>query len=52
MVGIPLTPVGEGGVIHIEAFVVPEISRVPNERLDIVRNNYPHLADIWLSDVC
>ena len=47
-----MTPVGGGGVIHIEAFVVPEISRVPNERLDIVRNNYPHLADIWLSDVC
>lgn len=52
VVGIPLTPVGGGSAIYIEAFVVPEISRVPNERLDIVRTNYPHLADIWLSDVC
>ncbi|XP_022801329.1 uncharacterized protein LOC111339019 [Stylophora pistillata] len=52
VVEIPLTPVGRGGVIHIEAFVVPEISRVPNERLDIVRNSYSHLADIWLSEFC
>ena len=52
VVGIPLTPLGGGGVIYIEAFLFPEISRVPNERLDIVHNSYPHLADIWLSDVC
>ena len=38
--------------MYIEAFVVPEISRVPNKHLNIVRNSYPHLADIWLSHAC
>ena len=52
VVGIDLTPVGGGKVMRIEAFVVPEISRVRNEHLEIARRNYPHLAQIWLSDVC
>lgn len=47
-----LTPVGGGNAIYVEAFVVPEISRVQNEHLELVRGNYPHLANIWLSDVC
>ena len=38
--------------MRIEAFVVPEISRVHNEHLEIARRDYPHLAKIWLSDVC
>ena len=38
--------------MRIEAFVVPEISRVRNEHLEIARRNYSHLAQIWLSDVC
>ena len=38
--------------MRIEAFVVPEISRVRNEHLEIARRNHPHLAQIWLSDVC
>ena len=52
VVGIDLTPVGGGKVMRIEAFVVPEISRVRNEHLEIARRNYSHLAQIWLSDVC
>lgn len=52
VVGLHLTPVGGGNVLPIEAFVVPEISTVPNEHLEIVRESYPHLANIWLSDVC
>ena len=52
VVGIDLTPVGGGKVMRIEAFVVPEISRVRNEHLEIARRNCPHLAQIWLSDVC
>ena len=47
-----LTPVGGGNAIHIEAFVVPRISRVQNEHLELVLENYPHLANIVLSDVC
>lgn len=51
-VRIDLTPVGGGKVLLIEAFVVPEISRVQNEHLEIVRKDYPHLSNTWLSDVC
>ena len=51
VVGIDLTPVVGGKVMRIEAFVVPEISRVHNEHLEIARRDYPHLAKIWLSDV-
>lgn len=49
---IDLTPVGGGKVSPIETFVVPEISRVQNEHLEIGRKDYPHLSHIWLSDVC
>lgn len=52
VVRIDLTPVGGGKVLPIEAFVVPEISRVQNEHLESVRMDYPHLSHIWLSDVC
>ena len=51
-VEIDLTPVGGGMVMRIEAFVAPEISRVQNEYLKIAREDYPHLEQIWLSDVC
>ena len=52
VVRIDLTPVGGGKVMTIEAYVVPEISHVHNEHLEIARKNYLHLAQIWLSDVC
>ena len=52
VVRIDLAPVGGGKVLPIEAFVVPEISRVQNEHLESVRKDYPHLSHIWLSDVC
>lgn len=52
VVGIDLTPVGGGKVMRIEAFVVPKISRVHNEHLEIACRDYPHFAKIWLSDVC
>ena len=50
VVRIELTPVGEGKVLPIEAFV-PEIPRAQNEHLEIARKDYPHLSHIWLSDV-
>ena len=52
VVRIDLTPVGGRKVLPIEAFVVPEISQVQNEHLEIVRKDYPHLSHIWLSDIC
>ena len=41
-----LTTVGRGNTIYIEVFVVPEISRVQNELLELMRENYPHFANI------
>ena len=47
-----LTPVGGGNAIYIKVFVVPKISRVQNEHLELASGNYLYLANIWLSDVC
>ena len=52
VVHVDLTPVGGGKISSLEAIVVPEISQVQNEHLEFTRNDYPHLANIWFSDVC
>ena len=36
----------------IEAYVVPEISSIQNGHVELARNEYPHLKDLWFSDVC
>ena len=36
----------------LEACVVPEISRTSNEHVEVVKNDFPHLRDLWFSDVC
>ena len=44
----------EGGqkVIQIEAYVLPEISTIQNEHVEFAKGEYPHLKDLWFSDVC
>ena len=44
-----LTPVRGGNAIYIKVFVVPKISRVQNEHLELASGNYLYLANIWLS---
>ena len=39
-------------ISSLEAIVVLEIPQVQNEHLKIARKDYPHLANIWFSDVC
>jgi hypothetical protein len=39
-------------VVSVEAYVVPEISFIRNQHLEVVRENYAHLKGLWLSDVC
>ena len=34
-----------------QAYVVPDISQVRNEHVEIVKTDYPHLPDIWFSEV-
>ena len=31
---------------------MPDISRIQNEHIEVVKHNFPHLQDIWFSDVC
>ena len=38
-------------VISLEAFVVPEICSVQNSHVELTRTEYPHLKNIWFSDV-
>ena len=35
----------------IEAYVVPEVSRISNEHVEVVKNDFTHLRDLWFSDV-
>ena len=44
VVQINLTPVVGGKDLPTEVFIVPEISRVQSEHLEIVRRDYLHLA--------
>ena len=39
-------------VVSVEAYVVPEISFIRNQHLEVVREKYAHLKGLWLSDVC
>ena len=48
---VNLSPVGRGEIVKIQAYVVPDISQVRNEHVEIVKTDYPHLRDIWFSDV-
>ena len=37
--------------VKVEAYVVEHISEISNEHPEVVKHNYPHLANIWFSDV-
>ena len=51
VVEVNLCPVGRGENVEIQVYVVPDISQVRNEHVEIVKTDYPHLRDIWFSDV-
>ena len=38
--------------LRLEAYVVPDISNISNEHVEVVKNDYPHLRNLWFSDVC
>ena len=46
-----LCPVGRRENLKIPVYVVPDISQVRNEHVEIVKTDYPHQCDIWFSDV-
>ncbi|CAB3983315.1 TNF receptor-associated factor 3, partial [Paramuricea clavata] len=49
---IDLIPVSGGGSLTLEAYVVPEISRISNEHVEVVKKDFSHLHNLWFSDVC
>jgi hypothetical protein len=51
VVRVDVNPLGSGKVLTLEAYVVPVISRVRNEHIEVVKHNFPHLKDLWFSDV-
>lgn len=38
--------------LRLEAYVLPGISHISNQHVEVVKNDYPHLRDLWFSDVC
>ena len=52
VVEVKVSPVGGQKVIKIEAYEVPEISSIQNGHVELARNEYPHLKDLWFLDVC
>ena len=42
---------GKNGIL-IEAFVVNDISDIPNVHVETVKKKFSHLANLWFSDVC
>ena len=52
VVRLDLKPLVGREVVSVEAYFVPEISVIKNQHLEVARENFAHLRDLWLSDVC
>ena len=52
VVQFDIMPLQADRALRLEAYVVPEISNITNEHVEVVKNDYPHLRDLWFSDVC
>ena len=51
VVRFDVIPLRCGKVLSLEAYVVPVISRIRNEHIEVVKHNFPHLKKLWFSDV-
>jgi hypothetical protein len=51
VVRVDVMPLRSSKVLSLEAYVVPVISRVRNEHIEVVKHDFPHLKDLWFSDV-
>ena len=51
VVQVKVSPIGGESFINMEAYVVPEISSIPNTHVELVKSDYPHLKGLWFSDV-
>ncbi|XP_032235994.2 uncharacterized protein LOC116617405 [Nematostella vectensis] len=46
-----VNPVNGCASINVQAFLVPEISSIPNGHVELARDQFPHLKGLWFSDV-
>ena len=46
LIEVDMAAVGAGLGMWVEAFVVPEISRIQNKHTETARNDYPHLKGV------
>ena len=51
VIQVKVSPIGGESIINIEAYVVPEISSIPNTHVELVKSDYPHLKGLWFFDV-
>ena len=52
VVEVSLVPVNGKKKVTIECYVVDEISSIANAHPEVVKETYPHLHNIWFSDIC
>lgn len=52
VVEVKVSPTDGQKVIPIKAYVVPEISSIQNSHVELAKGEYPHLKELWFSDVC
>ena len=52
VVEVCLVPMRGKKKITLQCFVVDEISSIPNVHPEVVRETFPHLHEIWFSDIC
>ena len=52
VVEVCLVPMRGKKKVTLQCFVVDEIFSISNVHPEIVRENYPHLHEIWFSDIC
>ena len=51
VVEVDVSPMEKGKSVKFEAYVVPDISKVRDEHIEVVKSDYPHLKEIWFADV-
>ena len=51
IVQLCVSPVSGGTSVKLEAFVMKEISNIPNCHVEMARDRYSHLNGLWFSDV-
>ena len=52
VVQFDVMPLQANRSLRLEAYVVTVISNISNEHVEVVKNDFPHLRDLWFSDVC